>query len=304
MAIWTPQFRGTASFYAVLQNLPLLGLISLGFMATMISGELDLAITSIAAVGGVVTAQVAGAGLVPALVLGTLSGTALGLVQGWLIGRLRISSLSFTIGSLILIRGLAFVAAGDTTVQIQNLNVTNIFLNRYWIFSFASIVALCVYAVVGIFLSVVRYGRELYAVGGGRAEARALGIPPGRPLLIAFAISGTCAALAGALTTMQGGAADPAAFSDTLIFGVAGAIIGGVSLYGGRGTVINVLLGVLLLGVLSAGLTAHGEMEATTNIVTGVVLLVVVGFAALGHVLARLGIVERFRIGKAQSAGG
>lgn len=295
VALWVPDFRGTASFYAVLEYLPLLGLISLALMVTMIAGELDLSVASMAAIGGVVAVQVSDGGLVVALVVGTLAGTVFGAIQGWLIGRLAINSLAFTIGSLILLRGVAYVFAGNNPVPVEDLAVTDIFLERWWIFSFSSVVAIGVFVIVGAILAFVRYGRELYAIGGGRAEAVTMGIPLRRPILISFTISGTCAALAGALASMKGGTADPASYFNLLLFGVAAALVGGISLYGGRGTVLNVILGTMLLGVLSAGLTFRGEVQATTDIVTGTVLLLVIALGSAATAYSRSAEARRER---------
>jgi ribose transport system permease protein len=288
MALFIPEFRGTSSFFAVLNNLPLLGLIALGLTATIVAGELDLAITSIAAIGGVVAVQMSGSGVVIALLVGTAAGLAAGTAQGWLIGRIGINSLVFTIGSLIVFRGLAYVLADENPVSITNLNVTNIFLHRYWIFSFSSLVAIGIFIIVGLFLTFAYLGRELYAIGGGRHEAVAMGIPVVRPVTIAFAISGTCAGLAGGLAAMNGGAADPAAFLNELLYGVAAALLGGISLYGGRGTVINTLLGVLLLGVITSALTARGDSQAASDIVTGITLMVVIAATAIGGATGKL----------------
>jgi ribose/xylose/arabinose/galactoside ABC-type transport system permease subunit len=94
--------------------------------------------------------------------------------------------------------------------------------------------------------------------------------------VVAFAVSGGLASMAGALATMRGGSAAPENYSDLLLAGAAAALLGGISLYGGKGTVINVAFGVAILTAVTAGLAARGEPNSTVQLVTGVLLLLVI----------------------------
>ena len=153
-------------------------------------------------------------------------------------------------------------------------------------FSWSSVVALAVYvAMDGLFLAYTRWGREIYAIGGARNEAIAAGVPRIRPLAVGFAISAGCASLAGALAATRGGSAAPQNYEDLLLTGAAAALLGGISLYGGRGTVLNVALGVAILSVVGAGLAARGTSASLVQLVTGALLLTVIG---LEFGLARL----------------
>ena len=95
-------------------------------------------------------------------------------------------------------------------------------------------------------------------------------------MAIAFALSAGCASLAGALAAMRGGSAAPQNYEDLLLSGAAAALLGGISLYGGRGTVFNVALGVAVLSVVGAGLAARGSTASLVQLVTGVLLLTVI----------------------------
>ena len=134
---------------------------------------------------------------------------------------------------------------------------------------------------MGTFLSYARYGREVYAIGGARNEARAAGVPVTRPIIIAFTVSATTAGLAGALAALKSGAATPDAFGSSLLDAVTVALVGGISLYGGRGSVYRVILGALTLRFLIAGLDARGAQYFIESLATGALLLgvIVVEFA-------------------------
>ena len=166
--------------------------------------------------------------------------------------------------------------ADNAPIMLENFEITDPLLVRFGIFSWSSIVALVVFVLAGLFLTYTRWGREIYAIGGARNEAIAAGVPRVRPLAIAFAISAFCASLAGALAAMRGGSAAPQNYEDLLLSGAAAALLGGISLYGGRGTVINVALGVAVLSVVGAGLAARGSSASLVQLVTGALLLTVI----------------------------
>jgi ribose transport system permease protein len=293
IAVWiyisatTDTFRGESAFFSVLEGFPLMGLVALGLAVTIIAGELDLSVGSMAAVAGAIAVRAADAGLVGAVVIAVAIGALIGAVQGGLIAKIGINSLVFTIGTLILLRGVAWLLCGNAPLPLEDVTVSDPLLERYGIFSPASIAALIVFALFGLFLAYTRYGREIYAIGGARAEAAAAGVSRTRPLVLAFAISGGLASMAGALATMRGGSAAPENYADLLLAGAAAALLGGISLYGGRGTVLNVAFGVAILTAVTAGLAARGEPNSTVQLVTGVLLLLVIAVEFIASRIAR-----------------
>jgi ribose transport system permease protein len=293
IAVWiyisatTDTFRGDAAFFSVLEGFPLMGLVALGLAVTIISGELDLSVGSMAAVAGAIAVRAADAGLVGAVVIAVAIGALLGAIQGGLIAKIGINSLVFTIGTLILLRGVAWLLCGNAPLPLEDVTVSDPLLERYGIFSPASITALVVFVLFGLFLAYTRYGREIYAIGGARVEAAAAGVSRTRPLVLAFAISGGLASMAGALATMRGGSAAPENYADLLLAGAAAALLGGISLYGGRGTVLNVAFGVAILTAVTAGLAARGEPNSTVQLVTGVLLLLVIAVEFIASRVAR-----------------
>jgi len=276
IAAITPGFRGQASVYSVLQSFPLVGLVALGIAVTIIAGELDLSVGSMAALAAVIAVKTSFLGLFGCLALATLVGTAFGAIQGTVIGKLGINSLVFTIGTLILLRGATHLLSGSAPIMIENFEITDPLLERYWIFSLSSLVAILAFIVAGLFLTYTRWGREIFAIGGARNEAIAAGVPRVMPLTISFAISAGCASLAGALAAARGGSAAPQNYEDLLLSGCAAALLGGISLYGGRGTVLNVALGVAILSVVTAGLAARGSEASLVQLVTGALLIAMI----------------------------
>jgi ribose/xylose/arabinose/galactoside ABC-type transport system permease subunit len=292
IASTTSTFRGEASVFSVLEGFPLLGLVALGLAITIIAGELDLSVGSMAALAGVIAVKTASTGLVGAILIAVAVGAAFGALQGWLIARLAINSLVLTVGTLILLRGVTYLASDNKPSQLTDFTVSDPLIERYGIFSASSITALIVFGLLGLVLAYTRYGREIYAIGGAREESRAAGVPRLRPMIMAFALSGGCAALAGALASLKGGSAAPQNYEDLLLSGAAAALVGGVSLYGGRGTALHVALGVAVLSAVAAGLAARGSDTSVTQLVTGALLITVV---TIEFVAARLGRRSRLR---------
>lgn len=272
----TPSFRGEASVFSVLEGFSLVGLVALGLAVTIIAGEFDLSVGSMAALAAVIAVLASPMGLIGSLVIATATGIVFGALQGALIGRLGINSLVFTIGTLILLRGLTYIYSGHAPIMIENFEITDPLLERYWVFSLSSMMALIVFALIGLFLTYTRWGREIFAIGGARNEAIAAGVPRIQPIAICFAISAGCASLAGALAALRGGSAAPQNYDDLLLTGCAATLLGGISLYGGRGSVLNVGLGVAILSVVGAGLAARGTSASSVQLVTGVLLLAVI----------------------------
>lgn len=276
VSVAVPLFRGEAAIFSTLEGMVLLGIVAAGIATTMIAGELDLSVGSMAIFSGVIAIQFSSLGLVPAMALGTTVCAIVGALQGYMIVKLHMSSLVLTVATSILLQGAAWLLASGRPIALKDLTATDMLLERFLVFTPASVTAILVIAGLGVFLSRTRWGRELYATGGARAEAAAAGVSVRKSMMTAFGISAGCAGLAGALTCMQGGSADPGGFNYVLLTAVAACLIGGVSLYGGRGDAINVALGVLILTVVTSSMAAAGAPTYLANLITGSLLIVVV----------------------------
>jgi ribose/xylose/arabinose/galactoside ABC-type transport system permease subunit len=223
--------------------------------------------------------QLSGQGIVVAIVGATLAATIFGIVQGGLIAWLRISSIIFTVGTFIALQGVAYILADSRTVAISDFSIATTLTQRFVIFSPASVLALSAFVLVGLFLAYTRFGREIYAVGGGRGEAVAAGVPLWRPIVMAFTLSGLLAGLTGAIVSLKIGSASPAiGFADLLLPSVTAALIGGISLLGGRGSAIGVFVGVLTIRFISSGLSLQGLPFYVESLAIGAVLLAVIVF--------------------------
>ncbi|MGR3376568.1 ABC transporter permease [Salipiger abyssi] len=280
LAATVGNFGSTGNAYAILESSALLGIVAAGLAVNMMTGELDLSVGSVAACAGLVAIMMSGHGIVVAVIAAVVPAVLYGIAQGYAIARLQISSLVFTLGTFIGIRGLAYVISDERTLTLamSDLGISMAMRERMLlIFSPFSLTMIAVLLLAGLALRYSRPGREIFAIGGARKESRAAGVPQVRPLVLSFATSAGLAALAGALASLKGGSATPGSYETVLLAAVTAALIGGVSLYGGRGSMLGVLIGVLTLQVLLSGLQLLGAPNWAANLATGVLLLAFLG---------------------------
>jgi ribose transport system permease protein len=278
-ALQLPNYHTSSGIAALLDGAVLVGTVSVGVGVTMIAGEFDLSVGSLAALTGVIALEIINIGALPALVAGVLFAAAVGAIQGLLIGVLGINSLVFTIGTLIGLRGLAMVVAHEQTITmpIEQLPDVDILTHHFLgIFSPISVGMIVVFVAVGLFLKYTRWGREIYAIGGGRNEARAAGVPLLRPMMIAFTLSGALAGLGGALLSIRLGSATPLGFDSLLLSAATTCLMGGIALEGGIGNVIGIAIGLFTLRFLVTGMAALGAPYYVQNLAVGALLILVV----------------------------
>ncbi len=263
------------SYGVTLGRIALIGLVALGLTAVILMGELDLSVASTLAVSGVVMASFDNLAL--GVVVALAVGVAIGAVNALFVVVVGINSFIATLGMLFFLRGLAFVISDEEPVRLSNIDA-GIAFGKPVIGDFTPRMLLFIltFVVMHVFLTRVRVGREFYAVGGNREAARDAGIPVRRRIFTGFMISGFIAAGAGVINALERTAADPTAGGTVLLSSFAAAIVGGILLNGGRGSVFGTLLGAASLGILQISLTLTAVEVDVQNIIIGTVLLVAV----------------------------
>lgn len=286
------RFLSAATAYSTLQIFATISLVTLGLGLTMMIREFDLSVVGMYGMAGCVAVltgtQHPWLGLWLALAIGLTAG----IVQGFIIVRLRLSSVGVTLGGLLVFVGIAFVLTESRSLPYDNLDVALLLNERIGgIFSLRSLVPIAFFAVAAAIFAWTRLGRDIIAIGSDRRAAITTGVKVDTLIIGIFAVSGLCAALSGALLSYSLASASPAGLSDVIAPAAAGAILGGVSLGGGSGRPLGIAAGALTLAVLRSGLNAVGAPPFVNDITMGTVLLAV---AILdGPYLARRLIVVR-----------
>jgi len=276
-----PSYHTVNGLAALFDGAVLIGLVAVGLGVTMLAAEFDLSVGSLAAVIGVLAINLiaGGMGIPLALVIAVAAAVVYGGLQGLVIAVTGINSLVFTIGTLIGLRGFALIISNENsvTIPIPRLAETDVFAERFLgILSPLSIILIIVLVLVGLFLSYTVWGREIYAIGGGRAEARAAGVSVVRPMVIAFALSGGLAGLGGALSSVRLGSATPLGFDTLLLSAVTACLMGGIALEGGRGNVLGILIGLLTLRFLVGGVASLGAPYWLQSLAIGGLLILAI----------------------------
>ncbi|MCW2975323.1 MAG: inner-rane translocator [Actinomycetia bacterium] len=247
-----PVFFSTENLLNIIQSVAVVGIAAIGATFIVISANLDLSVGSTISLCGLVCAIAMQHGLsfVPAIGVALLAGAGVGLVNGLIVTIGRVNSFIVTLGMMSAIEGLALLITGghpepmpDSTAWLGQSNVGPVPI---------SVIALLgITAGAQLFLSYTIAGKRITAIGDNYRAAYLSGIPVRTTTVLSFIIGGATAAFAGVLQASSLANAQPNAGAGMVLTIVAGVIIGGTSLMGGRGSVIGTLLGATLLGVMS-----------------------------------------------------
>lgn len=277
-ALAHPNFLQAANLQGVALSIAVVGVAAFGMTFVLLLGEIDLSVASVAALSGVVGGLLIPSGdslLVIAVTLAT--GAAVGLVNGAAIGLFRISSLIVTLAMLSIARALCNIASGGQSLYPESL-AGYMWLGRGSVLGLPTPIAvLLVVALAGIVVTrFTVFGKKLYIVGGNPKAARSSGLHVTSLRIAAFVICGACAALAGLLESARLAYVNPAGFANLELNAIAIAILGGASLFGGRGSIEGTLIAAAIIGIVNNVLNLFGVSLYLQQVVTaGVILLVV-----------------------------
>lgn len=283
LSLLNPQFLSWSVLRAIASQSAVLGVVALAVAFTLLVGEIDLSVSAVLGITAFVGAWLiinAGIAFGFALIAMVVLGIILGAVNGFLVAKVKMNSLIETLAVLLTLQGaLLFFAQGRTAIGFPDAFLW-VGQGRIGGIPVLPVLVLLIYLAAAFLLRRTTYGRRLYAVGGNAKAARASGIRVDWVILSAFAISGGLAGLAGFLLASRTGAVTSVFGSGYLLYSVAAPIIGGVSLYGGRGNILGVLGGVLLLSVIDTGLQLAHISSYQITMVGGLLILLAVALDA------------------------
>jgi rhamnose transport system permease protein len=276
-SLGVPNFGTSRNFtFLVLDLLPI-ALVALPMTFIIITGEIDLSVASTLGLSSAIMGLLWNHNLpIESIIpLCVIIGAVLGAVNGFLVTGLGLPSLAVTIGTLALYRGLAFVVLGDSAVADFPYNYTT------WVTGNIGggavpnvlIVIVVLALIFGIVLHATPFGRSLFAIGANAQAAHFSGIRVARTKFWLYVLSGAVAGLVGVLWTLRYSSARADNGSGLELAVVAAVLLGGVSIFGGKGSLPGVLAGVVLLAALQNALRLQDVSGQALNIVTGVLLV-------------------------------
>jgi ribose/xylose/arabinose/galactoside ABC-type transport system permease subunit len=278
--VFGSQFANTGNVTNLAVASSFLAIISIGMTFVILGGGIDLSVGSVYALAAVLAAYGSRWGSLAGIVVPIVTCGAIGMVQGTLIGKLRMPAFIVTLAGLLFARGLAFKVSddGNTTHLIDRGRwMTNLGQERVFGVGVPVWVALALFAAGLVLLNRTRLGQALYAIGGSEDAARLMGLPVARVKVILYTMTGLLSGLAGMLVAARSSSGLSTIGSGLELEAIAAVVIGGTLLSGGAGGLTGTLIGVVLLGVIQNLINQVGTLRSFhQQVVSGVFLIVVV----------------------------
>jgi ribose transport system permease protein len=277
-SIFVPGFLSGGNLMGVLQSVATLGLLALGMSMVVIAGGIDLSMIAVVVVPAALILNLVtnGTSLGNAFLVGLAFALGVGLLNAWLIAYVRLPPLFVTLSTGLALYGTAYGVFGLDVVtwpsQLSNLS----WVGRASLLGVPlPVVVLIVMALaIAVFLNFTRVGRFIYAMGDNPAGASAVGIPIRRMIVLIYVLSALIAFVTGVIMATVLNAGAIRTYNSTLIYDVILVIVlGGVGLSGGRGGVLSVVLGTILIGTLTNAMTLMNTDYPEQNLIKGFLLL-------------------------------
>ena len=275
VTIIQPRFADEANLQVIGLDLSNYGILALGVGIVILTSGIDLSPGAIVALASMVSAYLNVNYNVPVglcVVISIAIGIVIGYLHGWFITRLDVPPFAITLLTLTAAAGAALALTSGQPISGVSFFYQTLTLSKVGGVPLPVIIFLVVAISAWILLERTHIGRQIYAVGGNREAARLAGIPVSRRLMLTYIISGACAGLVGVLVIGRIGVGDPSVGSGWELDAIAGAVIGGVSLYGGEGRVVGMVAGILLLMLINNALIVLNVSPFFQQVALGLVL--------------------------------
>jgi ribose transport system permease protein len=274
----------SADIQTTIGNQTVLAIAAIAAIPPLVGGRYDLSIGAVLGLSAVVSATLmskAGWPLVPAALMGILSGTALGFINGLLTSRLRIDSLISTLAVATIIGGVVSRITNGSTISANVSQGLIDFGSSTWLGVPKPVFVLIIVAIAIAYLQQhTPFGRYLQSVGTNEDAARLVGLKTDRLVLLSFVLAGTISGIAGVILVARAGAAAPNAGPLYSLPAFAAAFLGATAVRPGRFNVGGTLVAILFLAAITTGLNLAGAQNYVTDVVNGAALLVGVGLTA------------------------
>jgi rhamnose transport system permease protein len=285
-------FLNSTNFFYIGLNMGEIAIMALPLTLIVMTGEIDLSVASMLGLSGTVMGSLFHSGwsiwaaMAAALVVGALGGA----LNGLLISKLGLPSIAVTIGTLTLFRGISEIILAPRTITGFPTSLTKIGVMplQGTELAWSGLIFLVMAVICGVVLHATPLGRSIVAIGMQPEAAKFSGIRVDRIKFGLYVVSGVVCAFAGILFTLKNSSVSYDAGTGLELTVVAIVLLGGVSIFGGRGTVIGVVLAVVIVGCLQQALTQMGVQPEVQNIVTGVLLLISVVVPNSGEAVRRI----------------
>ena len=281
-ATQSDRFLTLQNFSLILQQVMVVGTIAIGQTLIILTAGIDLSCGMIMALGSIVMTKMAvdfGLSAPVAITLGIAVTTLFGLAKGLLVTKAKLPPFIVTLGMLNIAFAITQLYSGSQTITEVSAGMTwlgNSFRIGQTNILYGVVLMLALYLITWLFLRETAPGRHIYAVGNSPEASRLTGISTDKVLLGVYALAGVFYGIASLLSVARIGAGDPNAGQTENLDAITAVVLGGTSLFGGRGIIIGTLIGALIVGVFRNGLTLMGVSSVYQILVTGILVILAV----------------------------
>lgn len=274
-SILSPSFLTLGNIRAMLVAAAILVILAVAQAFVITTGGIDLSISATMTIGavGFGMAWQAGYGFVLSGIIAILSAALIGLINGLLIAKGKVTDFIATLGTLSVATGLALIVSDGKPIPINSSELLILTSGSLGIFGYPIILAAIVGLAAWFVMFRTRFGLHVQAVGGNEESAIANGISAAKVRIAVYLIAASLAGLASLLLVARVGAAEPAINTQFLLNSIAAVVLGGVSLTGGKAKIVGPIIGALLLTALTNGLTLLGVSQFYQPLAVGLVVV-------------------------------
>lgn len=284
--IMNPNFIGRANLMPLSRSICPYLLVGIGQGIVCITGNIDLSIGSVLGMSAMISATLICNGVNPilAVIIDIIACLAVGIVNGVLVGKFKLPPFIGTLGTMTICRGIAQIVNGNyntgdigTAPLAQGLRDL-FYYGRIGVIYYGVIITLIIWFIFNYIMNYTRTGRHIYAIGSNVDAARLSGVDVFKTTTVAYLISAFCSCVAGLVTMAAAGMGSMQAGMSYEMYGVAAAVIGGISTLGGSGLLVGVIAGASVWAILQSGLTLANVPVAMRNIIIGIIVVACVLF--------------------------
>ncbi len=276
------RFLDPANFSLIIQQVMVIGTLAIGQTLIILTAGIDLSCGTAMALGSIVMTKLAVDSGVPpllAILLGVATCMLVGFVNGGLVVGLSLPPFIVTLGTFSICYALTHIYSQDETISNLPSAMTKLgesFNIGDTAVTYGSLVTLLLFALFWYILTQTTWGRRVYALGDNPEATRLMGVPVRKQLLMVYVVAGLVYGIAALLLVARTNVGDPnAGYTDNLD-AITAVVLGGTSLFGGRGTIIGTLIGALIIGVVRNGLVLMGIAATYQVLITGILVIVAV----------------------------
>lgn len=277
LSLSSPYFLTSGNLFNLLDQSVVIGIVAIGMTFVILTGGIDLSVGSVAGLTGIILGLAMREMSLPLAVFTAISaGALIGAISGILISVFGLAAFVVTLGMMAICRSLAYVLSGQRSISDIPEELSGLVYNSFAGLQLNVIILIVLYIVAWVYLTRARGGRTIYAVGSNKEAARISGLNTTLYTILPYMVSGALSAVAVTLIAAQILSIDPLAGNLLELDAIAAVVIGGASLYGGRGSIIGTLFGVLIMVMIRNGMNLLGVSPFWQGTAIGAIIIAAV----------------------------